>query len=360
MTNRKLLFKCQSGSHLYGLNTPESDIDYVSVFLPSAYDVLSLQKCEYINNSTKSSTEDRRNTKDDIDDVAYSLPRYLTLALGANPNLIEILFAPKNVVEVEDPIFTYIKENYSKFLSARVFDSFMGFAVSQRKKLEYKKTRFTQLQESIKYLEENNYGDNDLSRNDSVMSEETANYLNSILSHYKGSKNNTESFHRGLPLKTIYEKLTSELNRYGWRLHTESFSKLGYDTKFASHTIRLLHEGRQLLETGSLQFPITGKAFDDIMSVKTAQVPIDDFYKLCTEYEDACRIASEKSNLQKSPDWKWANDFLVEVMTVYIRRERYEPKYRDIIANGESTKFERVDFLEPSQFALTRQQLFGD
>lgn len=357
MTNRKLLFKCQSGSHLYGLNTPESDIDYVSVFLPSAYDVLSLQKCEYINNSTKSSTEDRRNTKDDIDDISYSLPRYLTLALGANPNLIEILFAPQKAVEVEDPIFTYIKENYNKFLSARVFDSFMGFAVSQRKKLEYKKTRFTQLQTAIEFLEENK---SDLIKNSSsFMSEETANYLNSILSHYKGKKSQCESFHKGLPFKVIYEKLVHEYENYGWRLHTESFSTLGYDTKFASHTIRLLHEGRQLLETGRLQFPITGKALDDIMSVKTAQVSLEDFYKLCTEYEDACRVASEKSLLPKSPDWKWANDYLVEVMTAYIRRERYEPKYRDILSNGEPVKLERVDFLELSQFVLTRQQLFG-
>jgi predicted nucleotidyltransferase len=356
MINRKLLFKCQSGSHLYGLNTPESDIDYVSVFLPSAYDVLSLQKCEYINNSTKSSTEDRRNTKDDIDDVAYSLPRYLTLALGANPNLIEILFASQEVVEIEDPIFTYIKENYSKFLSARVFDSFMGFAVSQRKKLEYKKTRFTQLESAINYLEQNDYRDNDLSRNDSAMSEETATYLNSILFHYKGLKNNTESFHKGLPLKTIYEKLISELNRYGWRLHTDSFSKLGYDTKFASHTIRLLHEGRQLLETGKLQFPITGKAFDDIMSIKTAQVSIEDFYKICTEYEDACRKASKKSTLPISPDWKWINDFLVEVMTAYIRRERYEPRYRDIINNGEPVKFERIDMEYPTIFFMDRKE----
>lgn len=358
MINRKPLFKCQSGSHLYGLNTPESDIDYVSVFLPSAYDVLSLQKCEYINNSTKSSNEDRRNTKDDIDDVAYSLPRYLTLALGSNPNLIEILFAPQKVVEIEDPIFTYIKENYSKFLSARVFDSFMGFAISQRKKLEYKKTRFTQLQNAIEFLEENKP---DLIKNNSAfMGEETANYLNSILSHYKGKKSQCESFHVGLPFKMIYEKLVYEYEKYGYRVRTDHFKRLGYDTKFASHTIRLLHEGRQLLETGSLQFPITGKAFDDIMSVKTAQVSIEDFYKLCTEYEDACRKASEKSTLSKSPDWKWANDFLVEVMTAYIRRERYEPKYRDIIANGESTKLESVDFLEPSQFALTRQQLFGE
>lgn len=330
MTNRNIIFKCKSGSHLYGLNTPESDIDYTSVFIPSAYDILSLQKCETINDSTKSSSTNRRNTKDDIDDISYSLPRYLTLVLNANPNLLEILFADKNVIEYEEPIFTFIRKNYNRFLSKKVFDSFMGFAVSQRKKLEYKKTRFTQLQKAIYYLEDS-YNSNALNRNDIGLSGGEAIFLNSILSHYKGSKNNTESFHKGLPLKTIYEKLTSELNNYGWRLHTKSFETLGYDTKFASHTIRLLHEGRQLLETGKLEFPITGEAFDDIVSIKNAQVSIDDFYKICIKYEDACRIASEKSTLPDKPDWKWANDFCVSTLLTSLQTESFYPESIDVV-----------------------------
>ena len=77
-------------------------------------------------------------------------------------------------------------------------------------------------------------------------------------------------FHKGLPLKVIYEKIVSEYERYGWRVKTDSFATLGYDTKFASHTIRLLHEGAQLLLNGYLEFPISGEAHEDIMNIKTA------------------------------------------------------------------------------------------
>ena len=74
--DHKLLYRVESGSQLYGTSTPESDVDYSTVFMPTAYDLFSLQKCEYINDSTKSPSQDRRNTSDDIDDQQYSLQRY--------------------------------------------------------------------------------------------------------------------------------------------------------------------------------------------------------------------------------------------------------------------------------------------
>jgi uncharacterized protein len=90
---RKVIFRCKIGSHLYGLNRPDSDLDYFEVFIPTSEDLLGLQKCEIVNNSTKSSAEDRRNTEDDVDDVSYSLPRFMNLVLANNPNIVEVLFA---------------------------------------------------------------------------------------------------------------------------------------------------------------------------------------------------------------------------------------------------------------------------
>lgn len=316
----KILFKCKSGSHLYGLNTPASDEDYVSIFMPTSYDLLSLQKCEMIDNSTKGSNENRRNTNEDIDDTAYSLPRYLHLALQGNPNLTEILFAPDNVILKKSSIYLDLKNNVDKIISKRIYNSFMGFAVSQRKKLEYKKDRYIELCNAIEYLEKccHSLLQNETANN---MPQEVADYLNHTVKKYKGSKHVEESFHKGLPTKIIYDKMIEERDKYGWRLHTKSFQNLGYDIKFASHTIRLLIECEMLLNTGNIIFPIPEKEKYDIIQIKLGNVSIEDFYNLCTLYEDRCRIALEKTTLSEQPNWQFMNNWLVDILRNEIYNE---------------------------------------
>jgi predicted nucleotidyltransferase len=307
---RKVIYKVESGSYLYGTNTENSDKDYTSVFIPSTYDLLSLQKCEYIDESTKKSSEDRRNTKDDIDDKKYSLSNYLNLVLHGNPNLIEILFCNNPIIE--DTIFDIFKTNKNKLLSKDIHKSFSGFAVGQIKKITYKSKRFTQLEKSLEYLEKHYAAF--LTDDKAEVTVELANYLNESLSEYKGGKYNGNSFHKNLPLKTIYEKIKEEYERYGWRVKTDTFITLGYDVKFASHAIRLFYEGERLLTTGELEFPITGKAHDDIMAVKQGKLSIDQFFELCDHYNELNSTAYEKTILPKKPNWKWANDILVKIL----------------------------------------------
>jgi len=311
----KILYRVESGSQLYGTATPESDVDYSTVFMPSAYDLFSLQKCEFINDSTKSSSEERRNTADDIDDQQYSLQRFVHLVLHGNPNLLETLFCKKPIIE--DPVFTPLKENAHKLISRKVYDSFTGFAISQRKKLEYKSKRFNQLKLAMKFFE-NNYSQERLQDSKSFISADEAVWLNSNLSEYKGDKSNIKSFHYGLPLKTIYDKVKAEYEGYGWRVHTETFETLGYDVKFGAHAVRLFYEGIQLLTNGVLEFPIKGQALDDIMSIRRGKVSLEEFYKICDRYEEENRIARDKTALPDTPDIKWANQYLVDTLENYI------------------------------------------
>jgi uncharacterized protein len=322
LIQQNIIYKVKSGSQLYGTSTPESDTDYTSIFIPSAYNLLSLQKCDFVDMSSKGAKEYRRNTNQDFDDQSHSLSRYLQLVLKGNPNLTEILFAPKEIIEIENPIFTELKRNYSKLLSRLVYDSFVGFATSQRKKLEYKRIRYGELQSTLQYLQE--VCGNQLEDNRTKMNERTATHLNTLLQHYKGAKNNVEHFHIGLPLKIIYEKIKSEYENYGWRLHTKSFKILGYDTKFASHTIRLLYEGEQLLLNGKLEYPLSGKVYNDIMNIKNGKLSIEEFQQLAYNYENKCREALINTNLSKKPNYKYANEYLVSVLSQSIIKEYYD------------------------------------
>lgn len=316
---RKILFKCESGSHLYGLATPSSDKDFVSIFMPNSYDLFSLQKCETIDNSSKKASEDRRNTHEDVDDISYSLPRYLHLVLQGNPNLTEVLFSPSSTILEDSNEFSFIRNDLYKYmLSIRVYESFMGFSISQKKKLEYKKIRYSELCEAISLLE-NKYSDFILDKKSNNMPEILAKALNSLLRNYKNSKNSLESFHKGLPIGIVYNKLVNERESYGWRIHTNTFEELGYDVKFASHALRLLVECEELLLTGRLTFPFTGESHKSIMNVKKGEVSLEEFYNLSEVWENKCRKAREKTVLNDKPDWNIVNTFLVNTLEKEVR-----------------------------------------
>jgi hypothetical protein len=236
------------------------------------------------------------------------------LVLHGNPNLLEILFCGNPAIEA--PVFTPVKENVHRFVSKHVYNSFTGFAVAQKKKLQYKALRFKQLADTLEWLETKRQ--DQIIDPSSQMSEGDAVFLNGVLSEYKGRKNNRESFHLGLPVKVIYEKIKEEYDGYGWRVHTDTFERLGYDVKFGAHAIRLFHESIQLLTKRVLEFPITGRAYDDIMAIRRGEVGIEEFYEICNRYEEDNSKAYASADLPDAPDWKWVNNYLVETLENYI------------------------------------------
>jgi uncharacterized protein len=339
--NRKIIFRCKVGSHLYGLNRPESDIDYFTVFMPEPEDILGMQKMEIVDNSTKNSAEERRNTSEDTDDVAYSLPKFLALVVDNNPNIVEVLFAKPEVIEVCDPIFKYLMDNSDKIISQKAKHTFSGYAHAQKQKLVTKRDRFNSLGAAVplfeKWLEKDLIeGTVKLPREASLhgflqatfesdvppiwreITEEESEELNKTLKYYKGERHHTESFHKGMHLGMIYKKIRIEYEKYGWRVHTDSFEKLGFDLKFAYHLIRLMAEGVEILETGRLSYPIKGQARADIIKVRNGEIEFDQLMEMYESYKVLMEKAAEETKLPHKPDWNWANKWLISVLRQYI------------------------------------------
>lgn len=307
---KKYIFRARVGSHLYGLNTPKSDEDFVSVFIPGEDYILGLKNVDEIDRSTKKSSANHRNTPEDIDDKAYNIQKFLKLLINNNPNIIEVLFAkPENIIILE-PEFKELIDNYEKIVSTRVFWTFTGYAYSQRKHLIIKRERFIGLTEAVEYLE-------NIGVRPREITELEASELNHFLKFYKGAKGNTEHFHKGMPLEHIHNRVKSELDMYGYRIRELNFTGKGgelYDVKFAYHLIRLLDEGRQLLETGHIEFPISGKAREDILRIRNKEVPFDELMELYDTYNSEIEKVNKKSSIRKKPDFNWANKYLVRIL----------------------------------------------
>jgi uncharacterized protein len=329
MEQGKLIFKCKIGSHLYGLQRPESDEDFMGVFIPRSEYLLGLKHVEEVDNSTKNSAAGYRNSADDVDDKNYALPKYLHLALQNNPNIVEVLFATPDSILSTSKTWQELVDNREKIISQRVFHTFTGYAFSQKKKLTVKSERFNSLAKGLNWLEESFSGEERM-RDDIAINETDADQLNSMLKYYKGQKANCESFHKGMSVKMLYDHLKVEYDTYGWRVHTDTFETLGYDVKFGYHLIRILAEGHELLATGQLHYPIEGIARQDIVAVREGKVELPELLKMYEKYDELCKMAYERTSLPKKPDFNWADKWLIDTLRKSIMLEQFTESYHDV------------------------------
>lgn len=115
-----LILKCVAGSHLYGLNTPSSDMDIRGIYLESIEDALN------INGRQNGEIAD-----DSQDEKYYSLGKFLKLASECNPNIIELLYLPDDAILYKSPIYDKLIEHRDWFMSKKAMHTFKGYAYAQ-------------------------------------------------------------------------------------------------------------------------------------------------------------------------------------------------------------------------------------
>lgn len=115
-----LLFESIRGSHLYGLNGPDSDIDTFGVWCcPSSW-LLGTGR-DYV-------PDIRSETNDD---TWYDIGKYIGLLEESNPDAIISLFTPAPLIKYFDPILEPLWNIRDEVLSKACFKSFSGYAKDQ-------------------------------------------------------------------------------------------------------------------------------------------------------------------------------------------------------------------------------------
>lgn len=114
----KIISKIIGGSHLYGLNTPESDIDERYIYASTDIsDIIGLTKNECVDN---------RNTEEDR--LGYEVRRYLTLLQKTNNQVIEFLYANPSDYLVLTPEFKAILDNRASLIDRdKLYKSLRGY-----------------------------------------------------------------------------------------------------------------------------------------------------------------------------------------------------------------------------------------
>jgi len=141
------ILKVVNGSHLYGLNHEDSDLDYVGVFVEPPSTVFSLGHCD--SRPLHNRGHHDRNGPGSEDGIAYSVRKFFSLAMQGNPSILACLFAPTSKVEFATELGWLILKQRNLFVSSQAGPRFKGYLHSQYLRLTGERNDHTPVRPEI-------------------------------------------------------------------------------------------------------------------------------------------------------------------------------------------------------------------
>jgi predicted nucleotidyltransferase len=301
------------GSHLFGLDTPDSDRDYKGIFQASIEDIILRKDVKTINQSTTGN--DSKNSSSDIDIELKELRTFINDCLAGQTYALEILFTPAEFIIESSPTWDFITANRSKLIPNDL-QPFIGYAFSQSQKYSLRGKRLEELERVIAWFQSQNPNDKLANTIDQLPKSDYT--FTQIYKHQLKLQSHPDEqrlcclgmiFQYNKPIKECLPTLLKRLDQYGTRSEIAKDAG-GTDWKSYSHAFRLMYEWEQLLTQGQLTFPIPHYEF--VKGVKLGQYPIDQMQdKLFDEF---ARINALPNTLPE-PDRKFWEQWLIAVYT---------------------------------------------
>ena len=235
---KNTIHRIWAGSRLYGTARPDSDWDLRGTCLMPPQALLGLTHFDQYQVHS-----------DEEDTCIYGLTKFFALSLDANPNILDILCAPPETWLEETAEWRSIYESRHLFLSQKLRHTFSGYAVSQLKRLQRHYQWLMNPPEHRPTLEE--FGG----------WLETAN------------KGGQKRVFPHLDAQNRYEQAAKHWKQYQTWLRernparAELERRYGYDTKHASHLVRLMLQVEQVLQAGDYNPQLQGEMLETVRTV---------------------------------------------------------------------------------------------
>lgn len=318
----EMICKILHGSHIYGLNTPESDKDYKAVYLPTLEDLILKKDSDHIlENSNDSNT---KNTKDDIDFETFSLHRFLNLVMNGQPMAIEMLFAPKRCLIQTSGIWNNLIFIREKLLSKQI-NAFVGYCRGQSSKYCMKGERLEALGDLIEILKRFPKK-NKLGIHFNQLTYEMPTKWNKLFKRSETKKGVISFKFLGKEydiqskISYILDSLIKVQNRYGHRAEKAKEMK-GNDWKALSHALRVAMEAKEILQTGKLRLPIKRVNGAILYEIKTGKMPREKVEELLSNILNEMDEIQEKSTLPEKPNKDLFDGFILNIYENRIKHQ---------------------------------------
>lgn len=278
----KLLAKFIHGSHLYGLNTPDSDMDYKGVYMPSIEDYLSCSVKPSINLSTNQSNV--KNSSSDVDYEVYSINKFVQMLASGEMVAFDMLFAPESMVEYYDdsgnvipsdspelrhnPVWVLRKLNTHLFVS-RDMKAYLGYCKKQAAKYGIKGSRLSDLREVVETVDE-------LFERGVLSSDRLEQYVEHLptTEHcYREGQMYVVLGKKHQLTTNIYEfhdRVHIAFKQYGDRAHKAEQND-GVDWKAVSHAFRAGYQLLQMYKTNRMVLPLPQEQREKVLAIKLGE-----------------------------------------------------------------------------------------
>ena len=326
------------GSHLYGTSTPDSDLDFKSVYIPSASDIL-LGRARGSISTHRSKSEGEKNFAGEVDEESYSLQKFLMLLAEGQTVALDVLFAPRSsMLGPPSEEWLEIVANRDKMLTKKS-KAYVGYCRMQANKYGIKGSRVAAARKALKILNialSDHYCLTAMSKLKEIekvlipLAEET-DHIEIVPMEQMGGTvvNHLEVCGRKLSynatIKHGRDVLDKLVNEYGKRA-LQAEGQQGVDWKALSHAVRVGTQAIELLRTGNVTFPLANAGH--LLDIKLGRL----LYKeVSTEIEglvDLIEIEAIESDLPEEPDMRWIENFIEDCHAAQVKEE-YGDRYGD-------------------------------
>ena len=373
LINGKLIYLSQYGSHLYGLNTENSDLDFRGVYVPTLEDIILKKDKDEINTEIEL-WEVRDSNKENptyhieepttlinswylrkvkVDVKIFSLQKFIQLCSKAATNALDLLFSlnnnniPQYTYSVttrqkkEEPKslwnnsvyvaksyipFWYILQHKDKLINTDRLESPITYAFKQATKYGIKGKRLKVLQEVLECALNLWKSKSEAYVRDLVVYEPLQHLFEDEPDHLKTvclDNKGTEDYYLyvcgvqhqfNLELDKFIKRIEEIINKEYTSQRTKDAAD-GNDWKALSHAIRVLLEVKQLLEDGTITFPCIENRF--LLRIKQGKINrevIDEFFN-----KQLSNIL-EKVKLNEL-GWKYDEEFWNEFILKEVKGE---------------------------------------
>jgi uncharacterized protein len=346
-----LIFVTVHGSQCYGLANELSDLDLKGIVVPPKEVENNLfHRFEQVENSelVHRKFDHLKNPKNPkIESTVFSLKKFMVLAANINPNIIELLWVDPKDVLFTTPLMEEFMEHRDLFLSSKAKFTFSGYAYAQLAKIERhrkwivrgeipqpKREDFGLPSEPTPQMAEifglikseverwnlSQFPLDEVQRDDlkstiwelvynvSKVEVNEGNWpavyghgvVERLAEQYNLKKDVVDVLHKEREFKRETETYNSWLN---WRKNRnparhELEVKSGYDTKHASHLVRLMRMGLEILNEKKVIVKRPDR--DEILAIKNGAWSYEQVVAYAKDMQTKLDEAYKTTTLQKS------------------------------------------------------------
>jgi len=356
------------GSQAYGLNNELSDVDVKGIVIPPKEVENNLfHKFEQAENNIdlETSLSHLKNPKNPkFESTVFSLKKFMVLAANVNPNIIEVLWTDPTDHFIEKSPMDELLANKEMFLSSKAKFTFSGYAFAQAAKIERHRkwiirgdiekpdrTNFGLPEERASQMTEifglikseverwnlSQFPLNEEERDElkSTMWElifnvskvnvnegnwpkvYEAGVIERLAKEYNWKEEVVDILHRERLYKKELETYQSWLN---WKKNRnparhELEVKSGYDTKHASHLVRLMKMGLEILNEHKVY--VKRPDWKEILAIKNGEWSYDQVIQFAKDAQVKLDEAYKTTTLPKNVNYEKVNELYHRIYEGY-------------------------------------------